>query len=314
MRALLLHGPGDLRAERVPRAKPGPGEALLQVEVALTSAADLEAFRSGEHRFLPGLPAPLGHELCGVDVETGRRVAVAAAAPCGHCAACQAGRQTLCRRLERLTGAFAEYVIVPEPIARVNLHPIPDALPSELAALVEPLACCLHAVERAEVKPGQVVAVLGTGPVGLMLCACVADAGGWPVTVGGRPERHALAPLFGARPGDPGDADVVIEAAGTEEAWRDALDLAQPGSTVLFLGGPARGTELVVHTHRLHGQELTLRGALGHAPRHVRAALAFLSSRAYPWERLITHEVSLEDVPALLASPPREYLKAAVRP
>ena len=59
------------------------------------------------------------------------------------------------------------------------------------------------------------------GPIGLMLCACVADAGGWPVTIGGRSERHRLAPAFGARPGDPHNADVVIEAAGTEDAWRD---------------------------------------------------------------------------------------------
>ena len=140
-----------------------------------------------------------------------------------------------------------------------------------------------------------------------------ADAGGWPVTVGGRADRRRLAPSFGARPGDPRDADVVIEAAGTAEAWRDALELVRPGGTVLFFGGLEPGTELAVDTYRLHYEELTLRGAFHHAPRHVRAALAFLGSRAYPWERLITHEVSLEQLPALFADPPADYLKAAVR-
>jgi L-iditol 2-dehydrogenase len=314
VRALRLYGPGDLRLEELPRPEPGPGEVVVEVEVALTDGTDLKTFERGHPRILDRLPAPFGHEFCGIDVASGRRVVAANSAPCGRCAPCQAGRETLCQRIEFLTGAYAEFVLVPEPIARVNLHPVPADLPPEIAALVEPLACCLHGVERAEVKPGSVVAVLGTGPIGLMLCACAADAGGWPVTVGGRPERHALAPLFGARPGDPRDADVIIEAAGTEAAWRDALELARPGGTVLFFGGLPAGATVSVDTYRLHYEELTLRGSFHHAPRHVRAALGFLASRAYPWERLITHEVALEDVPALFADPPRDYLKAAVRP
>jgi L-iditol 2-dehydrogenase len=147
-----------------------------------------------------------------------------------------------------------------------------------------------------------------------MLCACVADAGGLPVGVGGRPERRALAAEFGAQPGDGRGADVVIEAAGTEEAWRRAVELVRPGGTVVFFGGLPRGTELATDSYRLHYEELTLRGAFHHAPRHVRAALAFLASGAYPWERLITHRVGLEGVAALLADPPRDYLKAAVYP
>jgi L-iditol 2-dehydrogenase len=106
----------------------------------------------------------------------------------------------------------------------------------------------------------------------------------------------------------------VIEAAGTEDAWQRALELARPGGTVLYFGGRETGAELRVDAHRLHYEELTLRGSFHHAPRHVRAALAFLASGAYPWERLITHRVRLEDVPALLADPPRDYLKAAVLP
>jgi L-iditol 2-dehydrogenase len=213
-----------------------------------------------------------------------------------------------------LNGAYAELLVVPEDIARVNLHPVPRGLAPEVAAMVEPLACCLRGVERAGVEAGQTVAVLGTGPIGLMLCACVADAGGRPVAVGGRPERRELAPLFGARPGAGEGADVVIEATGTDDGWRDALRLVRAGGSVVFFGGRERGTTVDVDTYRLHYEELRLVGSFHHRPANVRAALVFLASGAYPWERLVTHRVGLDGLPALFADPPRDLLKAAVHP
>jgi L-iditol 2-dehydrogenase len=117
-----------------------------------------------------------------------------------------------------------------------------------------------------------------------------------------------------AQVGDAADADVAIEAAGTPQAWEDAVRLVRPGGTVVFFGGLERGSALAVEGHRLHYEELTLRGAFHHAPRHVRAALAFLASGARPWELLITHRVSLAALPALFADPPRDLLKAAVYP
>src|SRR5919198_94740 len=174
--------------------------------------------------------------------------------------------------------------------------------------------CCPYGIERAGIEAGDTVAIVGAGPVGLMLCAGAADAGGRPVVVGGRSERRELARLFGAKQLAPSGADVVIEAAGTEQAWRDALELVRPGGTVLLFGGLPRSTEFPVDTYRLHYEELTLRGAFHHKPATVRAALAFLASGAYPWERLITPRVGLEGVVGLLADPPRDYLKAAVIP
>jgi L-iditol 2-dehydrogenase len=315
VRAVRFHGPGDLRVEDVPRPEPGPGDRLLRVEVALTDGTDLKAYRRGHPVLLSEPPSPFGHELCGIDAETGERLVPANSAPCGACAACARGRETLCERLlPLLNGAYAEWLVVPERIARRNLLPVPAGLAPEVAALVEPLACCLHGVELAGVQAGDTVAVLGLGPIGLMLCACVADAGGRPVAVGGRASRRALAPLFGAQAGDGRGADVAIEAAGTAHAWADALELVRPGGTVLFFGGLERGTTVAVDTYRLHYEELTLRGAFHHTPRHVRAALAFLASGAYPWARLVTHEVSLDALPALFADPPADLLKAAVRP
>jgi L-iditol 2-dehydrogenase len=240
-------------------------------------------------------------------------VVAANSAPCGECAPCRRGDETLCERLfPLLNGAYAEFLLVPERIARRNLLPAPQGIAPEVAALVEPLACCLHGVARAGVQAGDTVAILGAGPIGLMLCACAADAGGRPVVVGGRPERRELAPLFGGTAGNGEGADVVIEAAGTEQAWQDAIRLARPGGTVLFFGGLPRDAAPAIDSYRLHYEELTLRGAFHHTPSTVRAALAFLASDGYPWERLITHRVGLEGVAALLAGPPPDYLKAAV--
>ena len=315
VRALMFHAPGDVRVEEVPDPVPGPGDVLVQIEVALTDGTDAKAFRRGHPVLLGPPPSPFGHEFCGIDVATGKRVVATNSAPCGACAPCLRGQETLCEHLfPLLNGAYAELLLVPERIAKVNLFPVPAGLPPAVAALLEPLACCVHGVDRAGIRSGDRVAILGAGPIGLMLCACVADAGGVPVVVGGRPERRALAPAFGARPGDGAGADVVIEAVGSEQAWQDAIALARPGGTVLCYGGLPRDARPGIDAYRLHYEELTVLGAFNHTPRAARAALAFLASGAYPWERLVTHEVGLDGVAGLFRDPPRDYLKAAVRP
>ena len=106
----------------------------------------------------------------------------------------------------------------------------------------------------------------------------------------------------------------MIEAAGTEQAWRDALELVRPGGTVLFFGGLERGASIAVDAYRLHYEELTLRGAFHHTPATVRAALVFLASGAFPWVRLITHRISLDELPELLRNRRDDLLKAAVYP
>ena len=315
MRALRFHGPGDIRVEEIPDPVAGEGDVLVQVEVALTDGTDAKAFRRGHPVLLGPPPSPFGHEFCGIDVSTGRRVVAANSAPCGTCAPCARGEQTLCvELLPLLNGAYAELILVPERIARVNLLPVPPGLAPEVAAMVEPLACCLHGIDRAGVQPGDTVAIVGLGPIGLMLAACIADAGGHPVAVGGRPSRRELAPHFGVVAGDGENADIVIEAAGTIEAWELALELVRSGGTVLAFGGLPRDARITVDPYRIHYEEVRLVGAFHHTPRHVRAALAFLASGAHPFERLVTHRVGLEDVAGLLVDPPDDYVKAAVVP
>jgi L-iditol 2-dehydrogenase len=308
MKAALLYAPGDLRVEELPRPEPGPGDVLVQVEIALTDGTDLKTYRRGHPLLLTKSPAPLGHEFCGLI--DGRRVVAANSAPCGQCGGCERGEQ--CRDLVFLAGAYAEWLVVPERIAAANLHDVPRGLAPEVAAMLEPLACCLRGIERARITAGDTVAILGAGPIGLMLAACVADAGGWPVIVGGREERRALAEAFGAEAGDGRGADVVIEAAGTEQAWSDAAALVRPGGTVVMFGGLPRDARPPVDAYRVHYEELTVRGSFHHTPQTVRAALVFLASGAYPWARLVTHRISLEGLPALFAAPPDDLLKAAV--
>jgi L-iditol 2-dehydrogenase len=283
---------------------------LVQVEVALTDGTDFKTYRRGHPVLLTETPAPFGHELCGI--VDGRRVVPANSAPCGACDGCVRGEQ--CRDLVFLSGAYADWIVVPERIAERNLLTVPRGLAPEIAAMVEPLACALRGVERAGVGAGDTVAILGAGPIGLMLAACVADAGGWPVVVGGREERQALIGAFGAEAGEGRGADIVIDAAGTVEAWRDAVELVRPGGSVVLFGGLPRDAQVSVDAYRVHYDELTLRGSFHHTPATVRAALGFLASGAYPWERLVTHRVLLDDLPALFADPPRDLVKAAVTP
>jgi L-iditol 2-dehydrogenase len=310
VKAALLYAPGDLRVQEVPRPEPGPGDVLVQIEVALTDGTDLKTFTRGHPLLARESPAPFGHEFCGI--VDGRRVVAANSAPCGACDGCARGEQ--CHDLVFLAGAYADWLVVPERIADVNLHEVPPGVAPEVAAMAEPLACCLRGVERAEISAGDTVAILGAGPIGLMLAACVADAGGWPVVVGGRPERRELVELFGAENGAGTGADVVIEAVGSEAAWLDAVELVRPGGTVVMFGGLPRDARPPVDAYRLHYEELTVRGSFHHTPASVRAALGFLASGAYPWERLVTHRVLLDELPALFADPPRDLLKAAVVP
>jgi L-iditol 2-dehydrogenase len=310
VKAARLYAPGDLRIEEVPLPEPGPGDVLVQIEVALTDGTDLKTYRRGHPVLGAGGGMPFGHEFCGfVD---GRRVAAANSAPCGECDSCARGDQ--CVELEFLAGAYADWLLVPARIAAVNLFDVPPGVAPEVAAMLEPLACCLRGFERAGIDAGQTVAILGAGPIGLMLAACVADAGGWPVIVGGREERRSLTGAFGAELGDGRGADVVIEAAGAEQAWLDAVELVRPGGTIVVFGGLPRDARPGLDAYRIHYDELTLRGSFHHTPATVRGALGFLASGAYPWERLITHGVALADLPALFADPPRDLLKAAVIP
>ena len=222
--------------EDVPRPESvDAGDVLVQVEVALTDSTDAKALPTGSSRSCSGRRrAASGTSSAGStsrpDAASSRptRRPAATVLPASGARRRSASGCCLCSTARTPSSCSS-----PARIARVNLHPVPHGVPAEVAAMVEPLACCLHGVDVARIEPGDTVAVVGVGPIGLMLCACVADAGGRPVAVGSRPERRELASLFGAVPAEPEGADVVIEATGTAEGWTEALRLVRPGGTVL---------------------------------------------------------------------------------
>ncbi len=338
VRALILHGPGDLRLEEVPAPVPGPGEVVVVVTVALTCATDAKMMGAGAHPALGPLPAALGHEVCGVVAEVGEGVAgpragdgvvVANSAPCDACDVCRAGRPNLCPRIVHLTGAFAERLRVPAPIVARNTHHLPAGLPPEIAAMAEPLACALHTAEGCRVD-GRRVLVLGGGVQGAMLAGLLAMRGGRVHLADPRPERRERALRFGAHevhdaPRDDGavaalrarlpggrGADLVVEAVGRPEAWRAAVGLARPGGEVVLHGGLPAGQEVALPAGPLHYSELTVRGSYHHTPRAFAGALDILSRGVLPVRELLRAPITLDQVPGALTASRGE--KHPVRP
>ncbi len=326
MKAAVLHGPEDLRIDAVAEPAPGHGEIVLAVGAALSCATDVKSVRRG-HPSIAAYPSRLGHEFAGVvaavgaGVETvapGDRVFCGNSAPCGVCRACARGRESLCEDLQYLLGGFAEQVLVPARVVERNLHPVPEGLELQTAALAEPLGCVVHALDVVDVAPGDRAAVLGAGSLGLMLCALLASAGAEPIVLDPHPERLAVAERFGAaetlqavrgpadaervheRTGGRG-ADLVFEAVGRPEAWELAVSMAAPGATVNLFGGCARDSTFTVPTARVHYDEVTLTGTYHHAPRYLARALEILSEGAWPWAELCGPVIELDALPDALA-------------
>ncbi len=299
MRAAVLHGPGDLRVEDFEEPAARAGEVVVRIEAATTCGTDVKMWRHG-HPILPPYPARFGHEMAGVREDDGARVLVGDSVACGRCRACSAGRPQICREPRWVLGGFAEKLAAPD----AALHPIPDGLDAAAAAMAEPLAAAVHAVARAparELAPDA--GVLGGGPMGQMIAALLV-AGGRTVTLADRhAERRAQAEVLGAMSTERlADHDVVFEAVGRPDAWREAVQACAPGGCVVFAGGCATGTDASLPTRPLHYEELDLRGAFHHSRAEVDEALALLAEGAVDWRALAAGPIGLDDLPAALAA------------
>jgi L-iditol 2-dehydrogenase len=270
---------------------PGPGEALVRIEAATTCGTDVKTWRRG-HPMVTDYPARFGHEMAGVREDTGERVLVGDSVACGACRHCAAGRPQICSDPRWLFGGFAELMAAPE----AALHRIPDGVEPAAAAMAEPLAAAVHAIARA---PGAApdVGVLGGGPMGQMLAALLV-AEGRTVTLADRhPERRAQAEAAGAMTtGRLADHDVVFEAVGRPDAWREAVQACARGGCVVFVGGCQGGSDAVLPTRPLHYDELDLRGAFHHSREEVDRALALLADGALDWRALAAGPIGLEDL------------------
>ena len=304
MSAAVLYGKEQLRIERVQVPKLDPGDVLVRVRAALTCGTDVKVFRRGYHAKMIRPPALFGHELAGdvaavgsdvLGFHVGQRVVAANSAPCGDCYYCYRGQENLCEDLLFNNGAYAEYIRIPARIVSKNMHELPAHVSYQDAALVEPLACVMRGLEESGVKPGDTVAVIGLGPIGMMfvrLAKAVYNAR--VIAIGRRRSQLDRAAGMGADEvvlneegsdvvtpvhkltGGRG-ADIVIEAVGLPEVWQLAVKLLRRGGVVNFFGGCPEGTDVPVDAGLLHYSELTLKASFHHTPALVRQALDIIS-------------------------------------
>src|SRR5580693_5766358 len=246
MKAAILHGREDIRIERVPVPEARPGELVVSVGAALTCGTDLKVFRRGYHARMIVPPALFGHELAGTVVQAGQgvtgfvsgdRVVALNSAPCGHCYYCERGQENLCDDLLFNNGAYAEFIRIPARIVAKNTLRVPEHVPLEHAALTEPLACAVHGFEDSNPRKGDTVAIIGGGPLGLMILHVAALAGYEVIAVvkhDGQVEaarqlgathvvqtsnmRRAIHEARSLTPKDRG-VDIAIEAVGVPDAW-----------------------------------------------------------------------------------------------
>jgi L-iditol 2-dehydrogenase len=323
MQAAVLHGREDIRIESVPVPQAGPGELIVQVGAALTCGTDLKVFRRGYHARMIVPPALFGHELAGTVVQAGAgvtqfgsgdRVVALNSAPCGQCFFCERGQENLCDDLLFNNGAYAEFIRIPARIVAMNTLRVPDHVPLEHAALTEPLACAVHGFEDSRPRRGDLVAVIGGGPLGLMILHVAALSGCETIAVvrhDGQVEaakqlgaahvvqatsiRKAVRDTRALTPKDRG-VDIAIEAVGVPEAWEEAVEMVRKGGTVNFFGGCAVGTRVNLDTNRIHYSDITLRATFHHTPAICRRALDLIASGRFQAGAFITGRAHLYEL------------------
>ena len=319
MRAILAHGPGDFRLEDVDEPTDG---LVVDVEAAGVCAADRMLF-SGRHPWGElDWPFTPGHELLGRVVRSDGRVPVGARVtaevklPCGACAACRRDEPHLCPHGRHLgsgiPGAFAERLSLP---ADAVVHVVPEELSARQAVLAEPMACAVHAVRRAGVRPGDRVAVAGLGGLGALAVHAARAEGACSVTAVVRSrEKASLAAVLGYDDAveQPADAafDTVLDVSGSVDAVAVLLRAARPGGRVGVYGVYDRPLPLDLNALAEFG-ELTVSG--GHlAPGCFPDAITLLAE--VDGDVVVTGEHPLERLTDALSPSPRPRLKEVVRP
>jgi L-iditol 2-dehydrogenase len=323
MQAAVLHGREDIRIEQVPVPQAGPGELIVSVGAALTCGTDLKVFRRGYHARMIVPPALFGHELAGTVVEVGEgaegfavgdRVVALNSAPCGHCYFCARGQENLCDDLLFNNGAYAEFIRIPARIVAKNTLHVPDHVPLEHAALTEPLACAVHGFEDSHPHTGDTVAVIGGGPLGLMILHVAALFGCQVIAIVRHDGQVEAARQLGAAHVVQSDSirkairetralteknrgvDISIEAVGTPESWEEAVELVRKGGTVNFFGGCAVGTHVSLDTNRIHYSDITLHATFHHTPAICRRALDLIASGRFQAGAFITGHAHLYEL------------------
>ena len=327
MKVARFYAPGDIRLEEIAEPQVSAGEVKIRVRNCSTCGTDVKISRSGHPNMTP--PQVMGHEIAGEIVDIGEgvegwtagdRVQVIAAIPDGTCADCLAGRPTVCAHQlsmgYQFPGGFAEYMIVPREVLQVDgLNRIPEGLGFAEASLAEPLACVLNGQELARVGAGDVVVIIGSGPIGCLHVRLARSRGAATIILVDlnterltkaadlvRPDlaisSESIDPVAAVLEATGGrGADVVITAAASGAAQEQGLRmLARRGRLSLFGGLPKDHPTITVDSNLVHYRELTIVGVNGSSPAHNREALRLIASGAVPVTDLITHRLRLDDV------------------
>jgi L-iditol 2-dehydrogenase len=320
MRAAVLHRPGDIRVENVPRPEVQANQALLRVVACGVCGSDIPRMLvKGAYK----LPLICGHEFSGRVVSLGSGmegwkegdlVAVPPLIPCFKCPQCLIGEPSRCEDYDyfgsRRDGAYAEYVIVPA----TNMLRVPEGIDPTAAALADPAAIALHAVGKTNLSLGQRVAVVGCGPIGLFAIQWARLMGAGDILAIDVSDRKiAMAKEAGATQGSTdsssassyGRFDVVIEAAGNAAAFNAALQLVGPGGHAVFIGIPT--VDVLVGTKTFEyflRQEISLHGCWNSfsAPfpgKEWRISLEKLANGQLPWEFMVSHDLDLAELPEM---------------
>jgi L-iditol 2-dehydrogenase len=268
-------------------------------------------------------PALFGHELAGTVLQAGEgvtefaagdRVVALNSAPCGECFFCARGQENLCDDLLFNNGAYAEFIRIPARIVAKNTLHVPSHVPLEHAALTEPLACAVHGFEDSHPHPGDTVAVIGGGPLGLMILHVAALAGCEVIAIvkhDGQVEaarqlgaahvvqttniRKAIRETRALTEKNRG-VDIAIEAVGVPEAWEEAVEMVRKGGTVNFFGGCAVATRITLDTNRIHYSDITLRATFHHTPAICREALDLIAGGRFQAGAFITGHAQLYEL------------------
>lgn len=353
MLAAVYHGPHDLRVERVARPQIGPGDVLLRVLAATICGTDLRILHGGHRHYPEGTVRIPGHEVVGEVAAVGDALRDAFApgqrlfvAPNfgGHSRQAMAGDNNLDPNFQAfgitLDGAFAEYLHVPEPAVRQgNLMPLPPGLDPAVAALTEPLACVLRGQNAVQVQAGDVVLVMGAGPIGLLHMMLARLRGALRVIVS-EPSaaRRAQAQTLGADVVvDPlaseaagGDAlqravmsasngrgaDVIIVAAPSKPAQESTLELAAIGGRINFFGGlPKHDPTIRFDANKVHYKELVVTGTTACSSYDCLRAADIVASGRLDLAPLVTARFPLHQAPqAFAAAADGENLRVALLP
>ena len=324
MRAALFNSPLQLEIVEYSLRKPNNKEILVNVELCGLCGTDFHIFH-GESYSKP--PLILGHEYVGTVKEVGKEVngikvgdhvAVDPNIYCGECYYCRNGKINFCSNLKAmgvsLNGGFAEYSIVPASQA----HLIPENFPFNSAVFAEPLSCCVRGIDRAAIKHGESVIILGGGTIGLLMLQLVKISGaGKIIVIEPVEEKRNLARKLGADyvfdPGSQnlldeinsltsGGSDVVIECVGKSSVANMAVNLPKRGGRVIIFGLSGKKNLMTVNLQDFFLKELTIKGSLLN-PFTFSRAIELLVSKKIQAEKLQPEVASLENLKDILLSP-----------